>query len=114
MNLDPMVVIVFFHCIFFEHFQSGKSSGAFRFVLSPFSSSFSFRQRAFPSVQMSHTVTATSTGFIKFFDLLLSGEEEHKLFEDFTKMCHDDSMDLEFSIETGEPSGSIVAFDCDG
>jgi hypothetical protein len=30
------------------------------------------------------------------------GEAEHKLFEDFTKMCHDDSMDLQFSIETGK------------
>ena len=53
---------------------------------------------------MSHRVTATSTGFIKFFDLLLSGEEEHKLFEDFTAMCHDDSMDLGFQIETGPPA----------
>jgi chromosome segregation ATPase len=30
------------------------------------------------------------------------GEEEHKLFEDFTAMCHDDSMDLGFQIETGK------------
>merc|ERR1719353_1600869 len=30
------------------------------------------------------------------------GEEEHKLFEDFTAMCHDDSMDLQFQIETGK------------
>merc|ERR1719443_1666247 len=30
------------------------------------------------------------------------GEEEHKLFEDFTKYCHDDSMDLQFQIETGK------------
>ena len=29
--------------------------------------------------------------------------EEHKLFEDFTKYCHDDSMDLQFQIETGPP-----------
>jgi len=30
------------------------------------------------------------------------GEEEHKLFEDFTKYCHDESMDLKFQIETGK------------
>jgi len=30
------------------------------------------------------------------------GEEEHKLFEDFTKYCHDESMELKFQIETGK------------
>jgi len=30
------------------------------------------------------------------------GEHEAKLFEDFTKYCHDDSMDLQFQIKTGK------------
>ena len=41
-----MVVIVFFRCSFFEHFQSGKSIGCLLVcVLSPFSSLFSIRHR---------------------------------------------------------------------
>jgi chromosome segregation ATPase len=41
------------------------------------------------------------------------GEHEGKMFEDFTKYCHDDSMNLEFSIKTGksdaERSAAAVA-----
>ena len=54
-----MVVIVFFHCIFFEHFQSGTSSGAFWFLFSEFSSfSFSFRQRAYLDSHFSKATTS--------------------------------------------------------